>query len=109
MGTVIQGFIELCDPDYVPQLWHGTLLFYGVVFLSVLVNSSGSVLPKVESALLFIFVIGFFAVMIPMVSLSPHASAKTVFTTWINDGGWSSQGISFFVGLAGNAFAFLGK
>jgi choline transport protein len=108
MGTMIQGLIEVCAENYVPQLWHGTLLFYGVIILSVLVNASGSVLPKVESVFLSIFVIGFFACIIPMVTLSPHASAKVVFTTWINDGGWSSQGTSFFVGLAGNAFAFLG-
>jgi choline transport protein len=108
LGTLIQGLIQVCAPNYVPQLWHGTLLFYAIIIFCVLINLSGEVLPKVESAILFVFVIGFIACMVPMVWLSPHASAKTVFTTWINDGGWSSQGTSFFVGLAGNAFVFLG-
>jgi choline transport protein len=108
MGTLVQGLIQVCAPDYVPQLWHGTLLFYSVILVCVVVNAFGSALPKVESVLLFIYIIGFFACMVPMVWLAPHASAKVVFTTWINDGGWNSQGVSFFVGLAGNAFAFLG-
>ncbi|KAG9228437.1 amino acid transporter-like protein [Amylocarpus encephaloides] len=108
MGTILQGLIQLCAPSYVPELWHGTLLFYAVLLVCIGFNALGTALPKVESIMLFIFIIGFFATMIPMVWLAPHESAKVVFTTWINDGGWNSQGTSFFVGLAGNAFAFLG-
>ena len=68
----------------------------------------GTVLPKIESILLVIYILGFFGVLVPLVYLGPHGNARDVFTTFINDGGWSSQGLSFFVGISGNAFAFLG-
>jgi hypothetical protein len=40
--------------------------------------------------------------------LSDIGSAKDVFTQFMNQGGWSSQGLSFFVGLIGSVFAFVG-
>lgn len=108
-GTLIQGFIELVYPGYNAQLWHATLLLYGALVLSVFTTTvAGTVLPKIESILLVVYILGFFGVMVPLVYLGPHGNAQDVFTRFINDGGWSSQGLSFFVGISGNAFAFLG-
>ena len=75
-----------------------------LVFTTVL----GPALPKIESALFILYILGFFGVLIPLVWLAPHGSAQDVFTTFINGGNWPTQGLSFFVGLSGNAFAFLG-
>ena len=109
-GTLIQGFIELVYPTYTPHLWHGTLLLYAVLTLSTFATTTfGSALPHIESALLVVYVLGFIGVMIPLVYLGPHGTAQDVFTTFINQGGWSSQGLSFFVGIPGIAFLFLGK
>ena len=45
-----------------------------------------------------------------LVQLAPQkASAHDVFTVFSNSGGWSSQGLSFFVGLIGTVFAMFGK
>jgi choline transport protein len=79
-------------------------VFFGVFCTTKL----GGLLPKVEIGLLVIYTVGFFAVLIPIVYLGPHATAKEVFTTFINAGGWSSKTLSFFVGISGNAFTFLG-
>lgn len=109
-GTLVQGFIEVVDTQYSPKLWHATLLLYGAVALAVFTTTVvGTVLPKVESCLLIIYIFGFFGVLVPLVYLGPHSDASFVFTTFINNGGWSSQTLSFFVGISGNAFAFLGK
>lgn len=109
-GTLIQGFIELVKPDYVPHLWHGTLLLYFALAISIFTTTVvGPVLPKIESMLLVIYILGYVGVLVPMVYLAPHGSARDVFTTFRNDGGWSTQGLSFFVGISGNAFAFLGS
>ena len=109
-GTLIQGFIELVDPTYTPHLWHGTLLLYGALALSIFMTTVvGTILPKIESMLLVIYILGFFGVLVPLVYLGPHGNAHDVFTTFLNDGGWSTQGLSFFVSLSGNAFAFLGE
>ena len=108
-GTLIQGLISLVHPTYSPKLWQGTLLFYAAALLCVLINTLATrALPKIEIMVLVLFVLGFFAILIPLVSLAPHGSAKDVFTTFINGGGWSSQRLSFFVGLSGTVYAFLG-
>ncbi|KAE8336754.1 hypothetical protein BDV24DRAFT_167926 [Aspergillus arachidicola] len=40
--------------------------------------------------------------------MADHKSAKVVFTTWTNEGGRSSNGIVFFIGMQGSVFAFSG-
>jgi hypothetical protein len=54
-------------------------------------------------------VIGFFAVLIPLVYLGPHGSAKDVFASFINGGGWSTDGLSFFVGIIASVYTFTGN
>ena len=98
------------DPNYVPRLWHATLLLYGALAISIFTTTVvGTVLPRIESMLLVIYILGFFGVLVPLVYLGPHGNAREVFTTFLNHGGWSSQSLSFFVGIPGNAFAFLGQ
>ena len=108
-GTLIQGLIELNYPAYVPQNWHGTALYWAAVMFAVLVNTViSSVLPQMEGLILAIHILGFFAILIPLVYLAPHGSPSEVFTLFLNSGNWSSQGLSFFVGLTGIAFSLLG-
>ncbi|KAI4109309.1 MAG: hypothetical protein LQ339_001809 [Xanthoria mediterranea] len=108
-ATIIQGLIVLNYPEYNAQRWHGTLLLWSIICVAVLVNTViVSLLPKLECVILIIHVLGFFAVMIPLVYMAPHGSAKDVFTLFVNGGGWQTTGLSFFVGLYGNVFAFLG-
>ena len=59
--------------------------------------------------LLILHILGFFAIIIPLLTLGPRGDTKEVFTTFINTGGWSSQGLSFCIGLMGNVFAFVGE
>lgn len=109
-GTVIVALIQLNHDNYVPELWHGTLIFWAIVLVAVFINTvTSSVLPKIESFILVFHVIGFFAVLIPVVHLAPNrASTHDVFTQFSNGGAWPSQGLSFFIGLVGNVFAMLG-
>jgi hypothetical protein len=109
-GTIIQGLIALSNADYVPHPWHSTLLYWSVVAFGLVINTVGgsSLLAKFEGLILVLHVIGFFAVLIPLVYMSDHGSAKDVFATWVNDGAWETQGVSFFVGLIGVVFAFAG-
>lgn len=109
-GTIIQGLIVMNHPDYNFQRWHGTLLFWAVILVAVLVNTIMlNLLPKIESVILVIHVLGFFAILIPLVYMAPHGTASDVFTVFVNGGGWKTTGLSFFVGITGNVFAFLGK
>lgn len=108
-GTMIQGLLVLNYPDYVFERWHGTLLFYIVVIFSLFVNTYlARLLPGIESAVLVLHIIGFFCILIPLVYLAPHSSASYVFTTFANDGGWSSTTLSFFIGLSTGMYSFIG-
>jgi choline transport protein len=109
-ATMIQALIILNHPDYVPKRWQGTLIFYAVIAFIVFINTYlARWLPKIEGMILCVHILGFFAILIPLVHLAPHGSAKDVFATFINGGGWSSDGLSFFVGLITSVFSFLGK
>lgn len=109
-GTLIQGLIALTVPSYNAQPFHGTLLFWAVIFFAVFINAVvSSMLPKFEGLILILHILGFFAILLPLTVLGPHGDAKFVFSTFANQGGWPTQGLSFFVGMIGNVFAFVGK
>ena len=108
-GTSIQGVIILTSPSYNPKSWHGTLLAWAVVMCGLGINTLvSSVLAKMEATILILHVVGFVAILIPLVYLAPHSSPEKVFTVFMNAGGWPTQGLSFFVGIVGLVFAFLG-
>lgn len=108
-GAMTQGFIILVDPTYEPHHWHTVMLYWGVVLFGVFVNTViSSWLPKFESLILILHVVGFFAILFPLIILGPHTQPSQVFQMFINSGGWPTNGLSFFVGLLGNVFAFFG-
>lgn len=100
----------LCQPDtYVPQNWHVTLLYWAIIAFCVFINiAAGWLLPKFEGALLVLHILGFFAILIPLLVLGPQGNAKETFTTFVNMGHWQTQGLSFCIGIMGSVFAFVG-
>ena len=108
-GTIIQGLIILDNPDYVAKQWQGTLLAWAIVALAIFINCVvPSLLPKFEIFILVFHLAGFVAIMTTLLVLSPHGSAKSVFLTALNEGGWSTQGLSYCVGFLGNVATFVG-
>ncbi|KAJ5408946.1 choline transport protein [Penicillium cosmopolitanum] len=109
VGTLIQGLIALTHSNYQPQNWHGTLLFWAVAVFSLAINLvGGNLLPRLEVFILVLHILGFFAILIPLVTTADHGSGNEVFTEFLNLGGFPSQGLSFFVGMVGCIFAFAG-
>lgn len=111
VSTLIQALMVQNDPNYQPTGWQGTLLFWAVLLFCVAINTVlSSALPVIEILILILHVLGFIAIIIPLVYLAPHRnSASSVFNNFLNGGGWSTQALSFFIGLNGNAVAFVGK
>ncbi|KAK2591189.1 hypothetical protein QQS21_011123 [Conoideocrella luteorostrata] len=110
-GNMIKGMITMTATyyNYDPQPWHGTLLFWAVIFFAVFINAVvSSTLPKFEGLILILHILGFFAILIPLVILSPHGAASDIFTNFQNGGNFPTQGLSFMVGMMGNVFAFVG-
>ncbi|KAL8699456.1 MAG: hypothetical protein Q9224_001398 [Gallowayella concinna] len=109
VGTIIQGLIILNNPSYESQAWHGTMLCWAVITVAVFINTVVSgLLPIIEGLILVFHVLGFVAVLIPLLYLSPHGSSASVFQTSLNEGGWPTQGISYCVGFIGNVATFVG-
>ena len=84
------------------------LMFWAVIFFAVFINSVTSrALARFEGVSLVLHIFGFFAVLIPLVSLGPHGDG-TIFTTFLNEGDWSTQALSFFVGLPAAVNSLIG-
>ena len=67
-GQQIAAVATLNNPDYVYARWQVTLIFWLMIAVAILINTVvASVLPKIESVVLIIHILGFFAVLIPIV------------------------------------------
>ena len=107
---MIQGLIVLTHPNYVPKPWQAMLLFWAIMFFALLINTlTNRALARFEGVILLLHLFGFFAVLVPMIYLGQHGDAASVFTNFMNNGGWPSTARSFFVGLPASVFALFGR
>ena len=84
------------------------MIFNLVIIIAALFNTSlARSLPFIEGAVIVLHVCGFFAVLIPLVMFGPQSSATRVFTSSENRGGWSSDGLSWSIGIISSAYPFL--
>ncbi|KAL8698287.1 MAG: hypothetical protein Q9201_006657 [Fulgogasparrea decipioides] len=108
-GTEVQGLIVLNHPGYVPQRWHGSLLAIASVLVSLFINTVlEGFLPFLQATILFLHVLGFIAVLVPLWVLSPHASAETVFREFNDGGDWRSMGLAALVGILSPIVSLIG-
>ncbi|KAF2188344.1 choline transport protein [Zopfia rhizophila CBS 207.26] len=109
-GSMIQSLAALNNPSYNPKNWQALLIMYTCIVLAALFNTAvSSFLPAIEGLILITHIAGFFAILIPVVYLAPvHNSPKEVFDLFMNEGGWPTQGLSFFLGTISTVFIFLG-
>ena len=108
-GFMIQALIGINHPTYSFARWQCTLLMYAVIALCIFVNTVLiKVLPGLEGLILILHVVGFFAIMIPVVHLAPISSNEFVWTDFTNYSGYSSDGVSWLIGQAASAILFIG-
>ncbi|OQO11771.1 hypothetical protein B0A48_03498 [Cryoendolithus antarcticus] len=109
VAGIIQGLIVLNNENYVPERWHATLLIIAVVAFCVVVNIFvARRLPLVEGVLAICHFAGIFIVIIVLWTLAPRNNAHDAFLKFSNNGGWSSDGLSFMVGLLPLTLCLLG-
>lgn len=109
IATFVQGLVVLNRPEYEPTRWQTTLVIYAAVAMSLVVNTVlARLLPALESAQLLLHILGFFAILIPLAYLGQKSSASDVFQTFVNEGGWSTTGLTFLVGINNTMLALLG-
>lgn len=109
-ATMIQGLVILNYPEtYIPQQWHGTMMYWAVTLVIVLINIFGiRIFPHLETLALILHVIFFFCILVPLVHLAPRSSTDFVFHSFANNGGWKSDGVSWCIGLLTSTYAFSG-
>lgn len=85
------------------------LFLWAILAFAVFINTVASkTLAKFEGLILILHILGFLGILIPLVYLAPHGDAS-IFTTFVNEGGWPTQGLSFMVGLPSAVFSLIGE
>lgn len=108
-ALLILGTVSLTHSGYEPLPWHQMLTTWGVLFFAVIINViSSKALARFEGLILIIHLAGFLGVLIPLVYFGQHNDAS-VFTTFYNGGGWSSNSLSFLVGYTNLVFSLFGE
>lgn len=108
IGSLLQSVIVMIRPDYLPKAYQTMLFFWAILAFAVIINTVASkTLANFEGVILILHIFGFLAILIPLVYLSPHGDAS-IFTTFVNEGGWATQGLSFMVGLPASVFSLIG-
>ena len=81
---MIIALATLNHPSYTPHLWQGTLVYWGVMAVAIFVNTTTSkILPKLESFILILHILGFFAILIPLVYVRAGGSWSGLW--WTDD------------------------
>ncbi|EDN97926.1 hypothetical protein SS1G_12781 [Sclerotinia sclerotiorum 1980 UF-70] len=84
IGTLFQSIILMTKSDYIPKPWQSMLFLWAILAFAVVINTVASkTLAHFEGVILVLHVLGFFAVLIPLVYLSPHGNTS-LFTTFVN-------------------------
>ena len=109
-ATLVQGLITFTNPSYTAEPWHAVLLCWMVIIFSISINAFvSSFLAKFEGLILVLHILGFFAVMLPLVTLGKHQDKANVFGRFLNEGPMPTQGLSVLVGMVGSVFIFVGR
>lgn len=109
-GSLIQGLVLLKNPnaDFV-SLWQFSLLVMLILLLAGGLNIFNTrTLTKVEGIFLVLHVLGYVAFLIIFWVMGKHSSAKSVFTTFADEGNWGSNGLATLVGITTPLWSFLG-
>ncbi|CAG8955301.1 hypothetical protein HYFRA_00011283 [Hymenoscyphus fraxineus] len=109
-AQTIQELAKLLHPNYNPKHWHMVIIFDCVILLAVFLNTVViRALPKIESIVLLLHILGFFAILIPLTYMGPHGNALDVFTKFNNAGGFPTQGLAQMIGSYSFTWTLLGS
>lgn len=102
-GTIIQGILVLDYPEYDGKRWQGTLITWAVIAVCIFVNVViPAYLPRLEVFAMAFHIAGFIAILTTLLVMTPSLGTNaSVWLTSLNEGGWSTQGLSYCVGFLG--------
>ncbi|KGR23316.1 hypothetical protein MG9_00248 [Candida albicans P37037] len=96
----ILALAQIYHQDYVPKSFHYYLVYLAVFLSGYLVNVFlVKLLPLITNISVAVINFGTFFIIITLLVKSPKQSAEFVFKNIINETGWSSNGVVFFLGM----------
>ncbi|KAL8747476.1 MAG: hypothetical protein Q9190_000643 [Brigantiaea leucoxantha] len=109
VGSAGVGCWQLSHPDLssVIQPWHVVVSYQVINVFSFFFNCYGRFLPTIGQITLYTSLISFFVILVAVpAKATTHQDAKFVFANFVNNTGWSQNGIAFIVGLINTNWAF---
>jgi len=98
----LEALIVLANPTFVIQGWHGSLFTIGVTIFAIVCNTVLiRKLPLLEGIVMILHIVGFFAILLVLWVLAPHAPANDVLTRFEDKNDWGSKGLATLVGILG--------
>ncbi|KAF2732504.1 hypothetical protein EJ04DRAFT_513864 [Polyplosphaeria fusca] len=95
---------------FTPKGWIGTLILGSILLVAFSVNALLSThLTRIEGLVLYLHLFGFIAILVPLLYLSDHVPASTVFVTFSNEGAWPDMSLAFLVGMITNVGSLMGS
>ncbi|KAF6070373.1 Amino acid permease family protein [Candida albicans] len=96
----ILALAQIYHQDYIPKSFHYYLVYLAVFLSGYLVNVFlVKLLPLITNISVAVINFGTFFIIITLLVKSPKQSAEFVFKNIINETGWSSNGVVFFLGM----------
>lgn len=109
VATQWQGLVVLNWPNYVFERWHSVLMMWGFVAVSYAINVwFVRILPATELFAGICHILFFVALAAVILAIGRNADAEFVFTTFVNETGWSDNGVAWFIGLLPNIWCLTG-
>ncbi|CAG8240099.1 unnamed protein product [Penicillium salamii] len=111
IASLLLSIAFLWYPDYEAKSWHQWLVYVGIVWLAVALNTFGSqILPLFNR---FNFIVACCTLTATTITLfvcsrNDHAPATWVFGDTTNGTGWPSDGLAFVLAISTSVYAFLG-
>ncbi|KXH50652.1 hypothetical protein CSIM01_01501 [Colletotrichum simmondsii] len=110
MPVIILSLASYLDPTYIPETWHIFLVFQA---FNIAFTAYNIFLMKrtawVHDIGFFLSLTGFFVITVTCLARSGEKQKDSfVWTTFVNESGWSSKGIVFLTGLLNPNFIYSG-
>ena len=87
--------------------WHVWVAYFLINVFAFVWNCNAKTLPIIAQISLFTSLISFFVIMVTVPAKAPtHQDARFVFANFVNNTGWSANGIAFIVGLINTNYSF---
>lgn len=100
-GNLIQGIIIILHPNYTATAWKAYLYAFALISINFIINVFLSrKLPKLEGTVFVLVIVGYVSTLIVLwvLSTGDRLTTTEVFTTFTDDGGWGSLGLSMMAG-----------